>query len=77
MEAEPVVDPNSIVAFIEKHIVHEDGAEASFKDIVRKYKEWCITRPEHVLLKKSELMAALSLILGDLENDKYKGVKLI
>ena len=77
VEAEPVVDPNSIAAFIEKHIVHEDGAEASFKDIVRKYKEWCITRPEHVLLKKSELMAALSLVLGDLENDKYKGVKLI
>ena len=77
VEAEPVVDPNSIAAFIEKHIVHEDGAEASFKDIIRKYKEWCITRPEHVLLKKSELMAALSLVLGDLENEKYKGVKLI
>jgi restriction endonuclease S subunit len=77
VEAEPVVDPNSIAAFIEKHIVHEDGAEASFKDIVRKYKEWCITRPEHVLLKKSELVVALSLVLGDLENEKYKGVKLI
>ena len=75
--AEPVLDINSIAAFIEKHIVHEDGDEASFKDIVRKYKEWCITRPEHVLLKKSELMAALSLVLGDLANDKYKGVKLI
>lgn len=77
VEAEPVVDPNSITAFIEKHIVHEDGAEVPFKKVAQKYKEWATARPEHKLLPLAELKPALSLVLGDLENDKYKGVKLV
>jgi hypothetical protein len=76
VEAEPVTDPNSIAAFIEKHIVHEDGAETLFKKVASKYKEWCNTRNLQVLTV-TELKAALSLVLGDLENDKYKGIKLI
>jgi restriction endonuclease S subunit/predicted RNA methylase len=76
VEAEPVTDPNSIAAFIEKHIVHEDGAETLFKKVASKYKEWATARNLQVLTV-TELKAALSLVLGDLENDKYKGVKLI
>ena len=76
IEAEPITDPNSIAAFIEKHIVHEDGAETIFKKVAIKYKEWCNTRNLQVLTV-TELKAALSLVLGDLENDKYKGIKLI
>ena len=77
VEAEPVVDPNSIAAFIEKHIIHEDGAEVPFKKVAQKYKEWATARPEHKLLPLAELKPALSLVLGDLENEKYKGIKLI
>jgi restriction endonuclease S subunit len=76
VEAEPVVDPNSIAAFIEKHITHKDGAEVPFKKVAQKYKEWATARPEHKLLPLSELKAALSPVLGDLENDKYKGITL-
>jgi type I restriction-modification system DNA methylase subunit len=77
VEAEPVTDPNSIAAFIEKHIVHEDGVEVPFKKVAFKYKEWATSRPEHVLVTVPELKIALSLVLGELENDKYKGIKLI
>ena len=77
VEAEPVLDPNSIAAFIEKHIVHEDGAEVPFKKVAQKYKEWATARPEHKLLPLAELKPALSLVLGDLENEKYEGIKLI
>jgi type I restriction enzyme, S subunit len=76
VEAEPVVDPNSIAAFIEKHIVHEDGVEVPFKKVAQKYKEWATARPEHKLLPLAELKPALSLVLGDLENEKYKGITL-
>jgi restriction endonuclease S subunit len=77
IEAEPVTDPNSISAFIEKHIVHEEGAETIFKKVAFKYKEWATSRPEHVLVTVPELKIALSLVLGELENEKYKGIKLI
>jgi type I restriction-modification system DNA methylase subunit len=77
LEAEPITDPNSIAAFIEKHIVHEDGMEVPFKKVAFKYKEWANSRPEHILVTVPELKIALSLVLGDLENEKYKGIKLI
>ena len=77
VEAEPVTDPNSIDAFIQQYLTKEDGAEVSINEVVRKYKEWCKSRPEYTQLKLSEFKAALSLVLGDLENDKYKGIKLI
>ena len=77
VEAEPVTDPNSIDAFIQQYLTKTDSAEVSFKEIVRKYKEWCKSRPEYTQLKLSEFKAALSPILGELENDKYKGFKLI
>jgi type I restriction-modification system DNA methylase subunit len=77
LEAEPVTDPNSIAAFIQQYLTKEDGAEVSINEVVRKYKEWCKSRPEYTQLKLSEFKAALSPILGKLENDKYKGFKLI
>ena len=68
---------NSIAAFIEKHIVHEDGMEVPFKKVAFKYKEWATARPEHILVTVAELKIALSHVLGELENDKYKGIRLI
>ena len=35
-----ISNTNSSVDFIEKHVVHEEGFEVSFKDIFRKYKNW-------------------------------------
>ncbi len=77
LEAEPVTDPNSIAAFIQQYLTKADSAEVSINEVVRKYKEWCKSRPEYTQLKLSEFKVALSLVLGDLENDKYKGFKLI
>jgi hypothetical protein len=68
---------NSSVDFIEKHVVHEDGFEVSFKDIFRKYKNWASARSNQVPLISSELKAALRNVFGDPIDDKYKGIRLI
>jgi hypothetical protein len=68
---------NSSVDFIEKHVVHEEGYEVSFKDIFRKYKNWASARSKQVPLISSELKAALRNVFGDPVDDKYKGIRLI
>ena len=72
-----ISNTNSSVDFIEKHVVHEDGSEVSFKDIFSKYKKWASARSTQVPLISSELKAALRNVFGDPVDDKYKGIRLI
>lgn len=72
-----ISNTNSSVDFIEKHVVHEDGSEVSFKDIFSKYKKWASARSSQVPLISSELKAALRNVFGDPVDDKYKGIRLI
>jgi len=72
-----ILNTNSSVDFIEKHVVHEEGAEVSFKDIFSKYKKWASARSKQVPLISSELKAALRNVFGDPVDDKYKGIRLI